>query len=155
MLTVLSSIESFLVAAWRGISGHHPAGASGTRVSVVALLVEEQDRKLLADICQRLQWDVYFAGTCQDASDTANRLHVPIIVCDRDLRDIDWRDVVRDLAASQQNACVVLISKVIDAYLWNEVVHEGGYDVLSKPLREADVVRVVKLAWSYWNSIRK
>jgi hypothetical protein len=41
---------------------------------------------------------------------------------------------------------------VVDTYLWNEVVSKGGFDVLSKPLREDDVVRAVRLAWSYWNS---
>jgi FixJ family two-component response regulator len=41
---------------------------------------------------------------------------------------------------------------VVDTYLWNEVVRTGGFDVLSKPLREDDVVRAVRLAFSYWNS---
>jgi hypothetical protein len=46
----------------------------------------------------------------------------------------------------------MLVSKVIDGSLWNDVVRSGGYEVLSKPLREDDVSRVMKLAWSYWNS---
>jgi len=40
----------------------------------------------------------------------------------------------------------------VDDYLWNEVVRRGGYDVLSKPLREEDLMRAIKLAWAYWNS---
>jgi hypothetical protein len=141
--TVLSSIESFLVAAWHGITGWH---APEVRPTIVAFLADEQDRKMLTGICRRQQWDVHFSDVCQDGA-------VPIILCDRDLGE--WRDLVRALAASRPNACVILISRVVDTYLWNEVAHAGGYDVLSKPLREADVVRVVKLAWSYWNSITK
>jgi FixJ family two-component response regulator len=59
------------------------------------------------------------------------------------------------LATASGGACVLLISTVADDNLWNEVVLNGGYDVLRKPLREADLLRAVKLAWSYWNGIRQ
>ena len=49
----------------------------------------------------------------------------------------------------------MLVSRVMDGYLWNEVVCNGGYDVLAKPLREDEVCRVVKLARSYWISALK
>lgn len=49
----------------------------------------------------------------------------------------------------------MLISPVADDYLWNEVVSNGGYDVLAKPLRQQDVLRAVKFAWSYLNSTRQ
>ena len=51
--------------------------------------------------------------------------------------------------SSSGGACIVLISTVVDAYLWNEVVRNGGYEVLAKPLREEDVAKAVRLAWSY------
>ena len=49
----------------------------------------------------------------------------------------------------------MLISPVADDYLWNEVLSNGGYDVLAKPLRQQDVLRAVKFAWSYLNSTRQ
>jgi FixJ family two-component response regulator len=49
----------------------------------------------------------------------------------------------------------MLVSRVADDNLWNEVVCNGGYDVLRKPLRQPDVLRAVKFAWSYWNSLRQ
>jgi FixJ family two-component response regulator len=60
--------------------------------------------------------------------------------------------VMRILASAPQRPSVILTSRVVDDYLWQEVIRYGGYDVLSKPLREEDVVRSVRLAWSYWNS---
>ena len=50
---------------------------------------------------------------------------------------------------------MLLISRVTDEYLWNEVVSNGGYDVLRKPLSESDVQRQVRLAWSYWSGMRQ
>jgi hypothetical protein len=51
--------------------------------------------------------------------------------------------------------CIMLVSKVIDDYLWNELVSNGGYEVLRKPLREEEVSRAVKMAWTYWSSAMK
>jgi FixJ family two-component response regulator len=121
-------------------------------VIVVALMVEEQDRIRLASIGDEHHWDVHFADTREAALAAANELVAPIILCDRDLPGTEWRDAVQALSSSPHRACVILISKVLDEYLRNEMTRKGGYDVLAKPLQEADVVRAVKLASSYWNS---
>jgi hypothetical protein len=34
--------------------------------------------------------------------------------------------------------------------LWAEVLNLGGYDLLMKPFEEAEVYRVVGLAWLFW-----
>ena len=75
-----------------------------------------------------------------------------MILYDRDLPGKGWRETVEELAASPAPACVILLSNVLDTYLRGEVLRNGGYDVLCKPLREADVVRAVRLASWYWYS---
>ena len=122
-------------------------------MSIVALVSSDEDRTLMAAICHRHQWNVHFATTCGEAAETARRLKAPVILCDRDLPGLQWRDVVQVLATSSHGACVILLSKVLDDYLRDEVGIQGGFDVLSKPLREDDVIRAIKLAWSYWNSM--
>ena len=111
-----------------------------------------QDRRLLTEICSRNRWHLLPTDTCEDARTALDKLKAPVVLCDRDLPGRGWRQTVEDLASSPQRACIILVSGVVDTYLWNEVVRAGGYDVLSKPLREDDVVRAVRLAWSYWNS---
>jgi FixJ family two-component response regulator len=98
---------------------------------------------------------VLFADTCDQARAALDQLKAPVILYDRDLAGGDWREVVQALASSPHRTCVILISRVVDDYLWNEVAQKGGYDVLLKPLREEDVVRAVRLAWSYWNTTRR
>ena len=46
----------------------------------------------------------------------------------------------------------MLVSKLIDDNLWNDLVSSGGYEVLRKPLRDDEVSRAVRMAWSYWSS---
>jgi FixJ family two-component response regulator len=83
-----------------------------------------------------------------------HKVKAPVVLYDRDLPGKGWRGTVEDLASSPHRACIILVSGVADAYLWNEVVRTGGFDVLSKPLREDEVVRAVRLASSYWNNAK-
>jgi FixJ family two-component response regulator len=130
-------------------------GAGPVRATIVAIVADEHDRNVLAGACQRQEWGVQFCGTYQAAIESANRIQAPVILCDRDVTGSEWRHAVQALAASPHGARVILISRVLDDYLWREVGLKGGHDVLSKPLQEDDVVRAVKLAWSYWNSTVK
>ena len=126
--------------------------SSSGPVAVIGLLASHEDRKLLAGVCGRNGWNLLFADTCEEARIALHKLKSPVVLCDRDLPGRGWRWTVEGLAASPHRACIILVSGVVDTYLWNEVVRTGGFDVLSKPLREDEVVCAVRLAWSYWNS---
>jgi len=123
--------------------------------TIVSILLDEQDRSLITKVCEGNQWDVFFANSGDEARQVAEKIKPPIILLDRDMADGDWRHALSAFASASSEACIILISRVADDYLWNEVVCNGGYDVLSKPLREQDVLRAVRLAWFYWNSIRQ
>jgi len=82
----------------------------------------------------------------------ANQSMAPVILCDRDLPETNWREAVRSLAALPHRPVVILLSKVADEYLWNEVFRIGGFDILARPLRTEEVRRAVGLALSYWRS---
>ena len=130
------------------------AGPLG-RLPVVALISDDADRRELAGICGRNGWDLLLASTLEEARTTLDNARAPVILCDRDLPGHEWRTAVKGLASSPHHACVILVSAVADTYLWNEVVRTGGFDVLSKPFREEDVGRAVRLAWSYWTNAAK
>ena len=123
-----------------------------SRVPVVALVVNEQDRHVLASVFGQEPLDVRFAESCEEAYSIANQLTAPVILLDRDWPETEWRAAVERLTASPHHACVILVSRVSDAYLWQELIRRGGYDVLPKPLQADKVERAVKLALSYWNS---
>ena len=119
---------------------------------VVALIRNGHDRGMLEDIGVRDRMDIHFADTCDEAWNAANRLHSPVVLCERDLPGIEWPDAVRILASAVPHPCVILTSRVVDDYLWKEIVAKGGYDVLATPLRDEDATRSIKLALSYWKS---
>jgi FixJ family two-component response regulator len=80
----------------------------------------------------------------------AKQLKAPVILCDGDLPQTEWRQAVRTLAALPHRPMVILLSKFADQSLWSEVFRIGGFDILRKPLRTDDVWKAVNLALSYW-----
>jgi hypothetical protein len=118
------------------------------QIRVLCLLADPPDRTVVDDVCRKNAWKVYFASH----PGNGHPLRPNIILLDRDLTESGWRESMIALAESSPGACIMLASRVMDGYLWNEVVRHGGYDVLAKPLREPEVSRALRLAWSYWSS---
>jgi DNA-binding NtrC family response regulator len=119
--------------------------------TIVALL-DERDNVVIGELSSSRHWDVSFATACPDALALIGQTKAQILFMDRDLGGSDWREAMSAFASSSNKICIMLVSRVVDPYLWNEVVRNGGYEVLAKPLRADDVSRAVNLAWSYWSS---
>ena len=155
------SIRSFLRVLKRrqDLPPDEPAKPSSAKPSfaepIIALIIGERDRALLTNIAIRLGIDIRFTDSCSEAWTIANKLEAPVILFNRDLPGTEWRDVMQILGSGPQRPSVILTSRVVDDYLRQEVIHNGGYDIPPKPLREEDVVRSVRLAWSYWSSAMK
>lgn len=111
---------------------------------MLALTTIYADRELLQQICRDAGWKIYFARNLAEGLDyPAN-----IVLFDRDLTGVDWRDGIKQLAASPHPRRVILASFVVDDYLWDEVIHCGGYDVLPKPYRSQEVIHTIQFAWA-------
>jgi hypothetical protein len=121
-------------------------------IRIVALLSEDHDRSVTLRLCYANQWDVFFVSEVAEAREAIDRLKPQVVLFDRDLGGHDWRSAMSPLASCSNGACIFLVSKVLDDNLWSEVVSNGGYEVLHKPLREDQVFRATKLAWTYWKS---
>jgi DNA-binding response OmpR family regulator len=75
-----------------------------------------------------------------------------VVVCERDLPDGDWKDVLEVTASLPNPPSVIVTSRLADEYLWAEVLNLGGYDVLAKPLDQQEVSRSLNLAWGRWTN---
>jgi DNA-binding NtrC family response regulator len=98
------------------------------------------------------QWWVRNIQSVPEALSLLESEKIPIVVFDRDLPDTDWRTMLTAMAKSSPDTCFLLTSRVCDEYLWREVVHCGGYDVIPKPLTEDSVELALRKAWTYWSA---
>jgi FixJ family two-component response regulator len=119
------------------IKAEHP-------LSVLAILTSPADRAQLQSIFEKAGWRIIFAGGIEETTNHA----MPIVLFDRDLPGADWRQAIQQLSASQHPRKVILASFVADDYLWEEVIHFGGYDILPKPFRESEVLHTMQFAWA-------
>ena len=70
-----------------------------------------------------------------------------VVICERELTDGDWRDLLPAAAESRPDpARLIVAARHPDERFWSEVLEFGGYDVLSKPFRNDEVLRTVGLA---------
>ena len=115
-------------------------------MTVVAMTASGSDAGLLREIMESTGWEFRIADGIEDAAAFLGTRAASIVLFDRDLPGVDWRQAVRRLANGQCR--VILASFVADDYLWEEVIHCGGYDVIAKPFREDEVIHMIQFAWA-------
>jgi len=76
--------------------------------------------------------------------------HPCLVLCERDLADGDWKDVLEVTVSLTSPPPVIVTSRHADEHLWAEVINLGGFDVLAKPLDKQEVSRVLNFAWEHW-----
>lgn len=77
---------------------------------------------------------------------------IPVVFCDRNIPDANWKEAVRMLAAAPSKPCVVLLSPSLSRELWEQITESGGYDVLRKPVTAEAFLRVLRAGLCHWRS---
>jgi DNA-binding response OmpR family regulator len=106
----------------------------------------EEDHSRLLTILGDCHCEACSARTCQQGLSILRERDVSIVICERDLPDGTWKDILRALDTLSDHPLLVVTSRLADDHLWVEVLNLGGYDVLAKPLDHKEVARVIGLA---------
>jgi DNA-binding response OmpR family regulator len=121
------------------------------KLRILAVSDSETDHVELGRILARLQWRVDRAYSRAQAIHMMRRTPVGVIVCDRDLPDGSWKDILNESAIERNPPCVIVTTKISnDAGLWSEVLHLGGYEVLAKPFDPHEVFHSISMGWRHW-----
>lgn len=119
-------------------------------VSVLAVSPYEEDHACLRTIFSHSNWKVYEALNCGEAQSFLEKNRTAVLVCERDLPDGDWKQLLETISTIFAPPLLVVSSRNADDSLWAEVLNLGAYDVLSKPFDKAEVMRIISLAWLHW-----
>jgi DNA-binding NtrC family response regulator len=123
--------------------------SSNEPVKLTVITQNPDDSAVLQQIAASYGWRISIVGSSDAAIALLKQQPTPVVICDRDLSDEAWRDVLAKIAALPQAVCVLLASSVIDDYLWHQVIQHNGYDVVVKPFRPEELRRAVTFAWSW------
>jgi len=101
-------------------------------------------------VFDQFPWPAHRLRTCREVAFHLHGGHPCVVVCERDLADCDWKDVLEVTVSLPDPPPVIVTSRLADEYLWAEVLNLGGFDVLAKPLDRQEVSRVLNFAWEHW-----
>jgi DNA-binding NtrC family response regulator len=120
--------------------------------ALLAVLSNAGERQLVTELSHNNGWSLTVAATLEQAQAGIANKRLAVVLLDRDLGESDWRSMVRSFTCLHPAPCVILASFVSDHYLFEEVIHQGGYDVVSKPLKLEEVSRITRLALTFWKN---
>jgi DNA-binding NtrC family response regulator len=118
------------------------------------LVVGGFDTELIAllGILNDADWTLYWNTSRADAVETLRRRPVGVVLCDRDLPDGDWKDVLAASTSLASPPPVIVTARFANERLWAEVLSLNGYDVLTKPFDADEVLRAISLALEFSNT---
>lgn len=105
-----------------------------------------QDQALLRAICELAGWKMCTVSTCREAVVCSEAHHPWVVVCESELPDGTWKDLLRVLDRLADAPTLVVTSPRTGDDLWSEVRKMGGCDVLTKPLHREEALPVLGLA---------
>ena len=117
---------------------------------VLAILGNPRDQTTVTEFAQSRHWHLTLVSTPDQGFSAAAGKITPVILLDRDLAGPEWRSTMRRLAQNRPKPCIILVSPAIDPYLFDEVVRQGGFDMVTKPIQPDELRRIGQLALTFW-----
>jgi DNA-binding NtrC family response regulator len=119
-------------------------------MTVLAVSSSPEDQAGLRAIFTHSRWRLCQVESLAEAISFLEAQPIAVVICDDNLRDGTFRDVL-ELTASRPNPFrLIVASHFVDNRLWAEALNLGAYDVLAIPFRAAEVFHCVSLAWRRW-----
>jgi CheY-like chemotaxis protein len=122
-------------------------------IRILSVTNDPRERDQLKSLAEFYGWNTVFARDHVVAAQILRTEPFPIVICDRDTLNTDWRHAFETLLRPDRFKCLILCSAVDDDYLWQDVIHHGGYDVIRKPIDEDQAVRAIQFAWAFWKTV--
>jgi DNA-binding response OmpR family regulator len=115
-------------------------------VRLLTVGLGEPDHGQLRRYLQEPECKLYRSKARRDALPMVRSRHPNVLMCEQNLSDGTWQDLLGDLQSLSRPPMLIVCSLLADDRLWAEVLNIGGYDVLMKPFQPMEVARVVRMA---------
>jgi len=119
-------------------------------VEVLLISSLDDDHRSLRQILKHSNWKYCAARSRAEAFAFLRDNAVPVLICESDLIDGTWRDLLDQTTRMEHAPLLIVTSRLADDALWAEVLNLGGYNVLAKPFDGREVFHVVANAWLHW-----
>jgi FixJ family two-component response regulator len=119
------------------------------KVSVSIITSRAEDIRELNDFLHGTPWELIDVSDLEGAAVALKTTAVPILLFDRDTAGSCWQTTMKGLIRKRRGTCVILLSNVTDQYLWDEMVQQGGFDLLTRPFKKEQVLSTLVFAYAH------
>jgi DNA-binding response OmpR family regulator len=130
------------------------ASAEDAANRVLLVLSASEDQAVLARLLAAHSYPRYWTSSVAEATDWLRRRNARVVICDEQLSDGHWQDLWEILRWTPVPPVFIVSAYWADERLWAEVLNMGAFDVLAKPFRGSEVVRVLDQASRASGSLR-
>ncbi|HLH42803.1 MAG TPA: response regulator [Bryobacteraceae bacterium] len=113
---------------------------------ILCISASLEDHDALRRILAEPGWRIISANSCQQAIQCLCRDRVEVILCDANLPDATWRDILSQIADLTNPPALIVAGGEPDVDLRAQVRALGGCDVLAKPLSQEQARSVLYAA---------
>ena len=124
------------------------------RVEVLIIAGNRRECEELRNIFGHTNWILHCVTDLAGAKAFWGSRPVPIVVCDAELSDGTWVDVIDAGAVLAEPPEVLVCGPAMNATLGMRVFEAGGFDILSTPFDRDQVLRSISLAFRKWQDVR-
>ena len=113
---------------------------------VLVVSSDDEVRRNLAGIVGLWGLEPVLCATAADSRAALTRYPICVVVCEDQLADGNYRDLVEAVARTTADAPVIVVSHLAD---WNEymnAVRAGAFDYIALPPRRTEIERAIKNA---------
>jgi DNA-binding NtrC family response regulator len=119
-------------------------------VRVLAVTENADTARRLNDLFVGTRWKLAIARSCEEAHQRLTSGNPCVVLCEAKLSDGCWRTILDETKSLENPPKIIVTSNQADEKLWTEVLTEGAYDLLPKPLDKTELFRIVSLACRDW-----
>lgn len=120
-------------------------------VTILVVSCSERQHTVLRRMLGLIPWSVHHAYDRETALTLLRRERIGVVLCDRNLADGSWRDVLEDTSEFPVPPRLVVMAEEADVSFCAEVLGVGGHEVLLVPVRLGELVGAGLSAWRSWN----
>ncbi|MGE5568304.1 MAG: hypothetical protein ACM3S5_04625 [Rhodospirillales bacterium] len=132
----------------------HRRAVHRDRPQIPVLLVSpfEDDHAALMSMLRKPDFCLFRARSLRRADAVLRKAAIPVVIVESRFPGGCWRDVWTAAQRTVRGPLprLIVVANREDDRLWNEVVHAGGYDVLSKPFESEELAGIITAAWDHW-----
>lgn len=119
-----------------------------THVAISILLVSEPGRHAALEAAfGRTRWQLRQVKSAAAAFAALRGEEVHVVLCDRELPDGTWVDVLEAAGRCTPAVPVIVLTDEASQRVWTEVLRLGGFDVLAMPCLLEELYTAVPTAW--------